>query len=65
MPDQQASKAASIDEALGDDILTHVTPKWVDWYRDTMRRQPDADDARPAKASAAEREPDVEMLPER
>lgn len=60
MPVQRASKAASTDETLGEDILKHVTPKWVDWYRDTMRRQPDADDARPAKGSVAEREPDVE-----
>lgn len=62
MAAQQALKAASNDETLGDDILAHVTPKWVDWYRDTMRRQPDADEMRVAKERAAEREPDVDIL---
>jgi hypothetical protein len=47
----QASKSASNDDALGDDILSHVTPKWVDWYRETMRRQPDSDEARAVKDS--------------
>ena len=51
MAAQQALKATSNDDALGDDILSHVTPKWVDWYRDTMRRQPDSDEARAVKDS--------------
>jgi hypothetical protein len=62
MPGQQASKAAASDETLGDDILMHVTPKWVDWYRDTIRRQPDGDES---SATNAKREPDVELIPER
>jgi hypothetical protein len=62
MPGQQASKAAASDETLGDDILMHVTPKWVDWYRDTLRRQPDGDESSAAKAKS---EQDVEVLPER
>ena len=61
MPVQQASKAASKDETLGDDILMHVTPKWVDWYRDAMRRQPDEDDASAPKSRP---EPNVELIPE-
>jgi hypothetical protein len=44
MGSSQPLNAASSDDALGDDILSHVTPKWVDWYRETLRRQPDSDE---------------------
>jgi hypothetical protein len=47
----QLVKQAMGEDALGDDILVHVTPKWVEWYRETLRRgtqDDEADDPRPA-----------------
>lgn len=50
----QPAKQASVEDGLGEDILVHVTPKWVDWYRETMRRtaqDDDGQDAQPALES--------------
>jgi hypothetical protein len=46
----QPGKQAIGDDALGDDILVHVTPKWVEWYRETLRRGPQDDDAERKRA---------------
>ena len=50
----QPGKQAMSDDALGDDILVHVTPKWVEWYRETLRRgsQDDESDERRAANDA-------------
>jgi hypothetical protein len=41
----QPVKQAMGEDALGDDILVHVTPKWVEWYRETLRRGTQDDEA--------------------
>ncbi|MFZ9500501.1 MAG: hypothetical protein ACO27F_02935 [Beijerinckiaceae bacterium] len=48
----QPAKQASVEDGLGEDILAHVTPKWVDWYRETMRRTTQDDDEQSGKAAA-------------
>lgn len=57
------SSSSHPEDFLDDDILQHVTPKWVDWYRDNARRQPGEQDQErseavkaPAKSAARDSE---------
>ncbi len=49
-----APQPAPKDDALGEDILQHVTPKWVDWYRENARNQSGETDHERGEAAKAQ-----------
>ncbi|MDB5571959.1 MAG: hypothetical protein JWN93_3142 [Hyphomicrobiales bacterium] len=48
-----ATQSSVVEDGLGEDILLHVTSKWVDWYRDNARRPAGDTDQERSDAAAA------------